>query len=176
MVGDFYQHTFDTSRDGRTNENLHKKYDNYQKRLLDAGFEVDANTLSVSYRCGPEVCSIINNKLGIKILPKKGPTRTQRINDDVTAQKIVSDNEVIKLFRESSRKYKCRSDNWGNSKGLEYKKVCVVLDGNGAKAVDNGDENLAPQTRNKLYVALTRGSDYVYLLNQSSKAIEAVKS
>ena len=34
LVGDFYQHTFDTSRDGKTNSTLHDDFLKYQERFL----------------------------------------------------------------------------------------------------------------------------------------------
>jgi hypothetical protein len=62
LVGDFYQHTFDTSRDGNTQKSLHECFDKYCAKLNKAGFEVDLTSLSNSYRCSPSVCEFVSKK------------------------------------------------------------------------------------------------------------------
>ncbi|MCY4046416.1 MAG: AAA family ATPase, partial [Cellvibrionales bacterium] len=44
FVGDFYQHTFDTSKDGKLNSGLYKDFGKYKKVLQKAGLEVDATS------------------------------------------------------------------------------------------------------------------------------------
>ena len=45
LVGDYFQHTFDTSRDGNVRRNLHKKgTEVYLKEFESAGFEVDTHS------------------------------------------------------------------------------------------------------------------------------------
>lgn len=63
FVGDFYQHTFDTSRDGNTNVSLHKQLDGYLKKAQDMGLAVDADTLDRSYRCSASVCKFVEDNL-----------------------------------------------------------------------------------------------------------------
>lgn len=65
LVGDFYQHTFDTSRDGNTQKSLHECFDKYCAKLNKAGFEVDLTSLSNSYRCSPSVCSFVSKNIGM---------------------------------------------------------------------------------------------------------------
>ena len=45
FVGDFYQHTYDTSKDGNVNINLFNDYATYKDKFLKKGFIVDENTL-----------------------------------------------------------------------------------------------------------------------------------
>ena len=159
MVGDFYQHTFDTSRDGNVNKNLYNNYDEYKRKFIDAGLSVDCEKLSKSYRFGAEVCSVIKDKLGITILSHENQsTGIKYIEECELIDKIMFDDNIIKLFYKENYKYNCKSINWGNSKGLQYKQICIIL----IKAVCG--EKIAPQTRNKLYVALTRASGCIYLL------------
>ena len=63
-VGDFYQHTFDTSRDGNVNKNLHNDYAKYKALFINIGVDVDEQILSKSYRCSPNVCKFITEKIG----------------------------------------------------------------------------------------------------------------
>lgn len=55
-VGDFYQHTFDTSRDGNVNNCLYEDYGKYLLRFKHMGFEPDITTLKKSFRCSPTIC------------------------------------------------------------------------------------------------------------------------
>ena len=45
VVGDFFQHTFSTSKDGNTNSTLYDDYNRYIKYWNDAGFGVNLETL-----------------------------------------------------------------------------------------------------------------------------------
>ncbi len=56
FVGDFYQHSFDTSRDGIVNKSLHDNFEDYKKKFSSMGLSIDTATLSNSYRCSPSVC------------------------------------------------------------------------------------------------------------------------
>ena len=168
LVGDFNQHTFDTSRDGPTNRTLHDDYGKYKKRFEKAGIVVDTTSLAKSYRCSQTVCDFIRDHLGIDIYPHTTHTTEARLlagQDD--ANRLHACEETVKLFYQEHYKYGCYSQNWGNSKGIDhYQDVCVVLNGTTFKAFTNGvlrDAN--PQTRNKLYVACSRPRRGLYLMS-----------
>ena len=57
MVGDFFQHTFDTSRDGNVNANLHDDYEKYKNTFSKMGIYVDLISLVQSHRCSPTICT-----------------------------------------------------------------------------------------------------------------------
>ena len=59
FVGDFFQHTFDTSRDGNIQKELHNNYEAYLCKFKDAGYIIDLDILSHSYRCSPTVCRFV---------------------------------------------------------------------------------------------------------------------
>ena len=59
LVGDFRQHTFDTSRDHSVNRSLHDDFTAFTKRFEKVGINVDTTSLSLSRRCSPAVCSFI---------------------------------------------------------------------------------------------------------------------
>ena len=56
FVGDFYQHTFDTSRDGATNSTLFNSKAKYESRFTAKGFICDSTSLVNSWRCSKNVC------------------------------------------------------------------------------------------------------------------------
>ena len=45
FVGDFYQHTYDTSRDGNVNKNLFDNFPSYEARFINQGFSSDRTSL-----------------------------------------------------------------------------------------------------------------------------------
>jgi DNA helicase-2/ATP-dependent DNA helicase PcrA len=167
LVGDFHQHTFDTSRDGPMNKALHDDYEKYKKRFEKVGLVVDTTSLAKSYRCSQTVCDFIREHLGIEIYSHSSDA-TEAIllvrQDD--ADRLHACEETIKLFYREHRKYGCYSENWGSSKGADhYQDVCVVLNGTAYKAFKDGVlRNAAPQTRNKLYVACSRPRGNLYLI------------
>jgi len=167
LVGDFYQHTFDTSRDGSTRKNLHKDYELYQKEFEKVGLKIDLDTLVKSYRCSPQICSFVSDNLGISIESHHANgAKIQFVRDGDAATKLFDDANRIKLFYESHAKYDCASNNWGKSKGRDdYQDVCVVLNRNTLKLFYAGKlDELNPTSKNKLYVALTRARGVAYLV------------
>ena len=167
MVGDFYQHTYDTSRDGNVNKNLHKSLTTYTKRLKGKGYNLDHKSLSKSYRCSLTICSFISQKMGIEIEShREDETKFEYVDSQLRADQLFKQDDIVKLFHNSHKKYSCFSDNWGASKGIDsYGSVCVVLN----KKTDDFYKNdkltsLPAITKNKLYVACTRSRADLYLV------------
>ncbi len=99
LVGDFYQHTFDTSRDGNTQKSLHECFDKYCVKLKKSGFEIDLTSLSNSYRCSPSVCAFVSERVGIKILSHREDEVIVRYVDNVgEVDSIFNNDSVVKLF------------------------------------------------------------------------------
>ncbi len=170
LVGDFWQHTYDTSRDKAVNGNLHHSFEAYANRFRNAGFEVDTKSLLHSRRCSQAVCAFISERLGIPI-----STMSDRVAAvlDVSSQEeadaLWRRSDVVKLFYREHSRYACASQNWGASKGEDhYDEVCVVLNPNTLSHHARGElAKLAPATLNKLYVALSRSRGNVYLASQT---------
>jgi DNA helicase II / ATP-dependent DNA helicase PcrA len=170
LVGDFYQHTFDTSRDGRTNATLYSDLDGYIQRLSNAGFTVDTDLLKKSYRCSPNTCEFITSKLGIDIHSHRNDeTQIIILGDEIRAAPIINDSSIVKLFYRQHYLYECFSRNWGECKGEDdYHDICIVLNQGTQTHLERGTlHNLAPTTKNKLYVALSRAHGSVYLISQT---------
>lgn len=167
LVGDFYQHTFDTSRDGNVNKSIHKDFDKYKKLFRTMGLTVDTISLDKSYRCSPDVCNFISDNLKIKIKSHKNENSIIKlVEDKKKAYEIFKDDTVIKLFYKNSHKYNCSSRNWGGSKGEDkYIDVCVVLNQNTMKHYSDLSK-LSPQTINKLYVACSRAHRNLYFVDK----------
>jgi len=170
FVGDFHQHTFDTSRDGNVNANLHENYDAYMKKFERARLKVDTDSLKRSRRCSKSVCDFITEKIGIDIQAYDERTSVVCFEDDPAAvTALYQDPGTVKLFYKEHQKYGCFSQNWGASKGIDnYEDVCVVLNPGNVKAWNAGSfRDINPETRNKLYVACSRARGNLTFIPES---------
>lgn len=169
FVGDFYQHTYDTSNDGRVNISLHNNYDMYKKKFSEMGLEVDTTSLNSSHRCSPTVCDYITDNVGIVIHSHRSDqTIVKYVVDMEEGTEIIKSNDIVKLFWQKHYNYNCFSSNWGESKGADhYNDVCVVLYKSIKKPFQNGKINaLSQRIKNKLYVACTRARGNLYFLEE----------
>lgn len=167
LVGDFFQHTFDTSRDGNVNMNLHKDLATYKSKLKGQGYNIDDTTLSKSYRCSPTVCNFVSQEIGIAIESHRDDeTKVEYVDSEERADHLFHQSDIVKLFYQSHHKYPCFSNNWGASKGIDsYGSVCVVLNNKTDEHYKNGQLALLPSmTKNKLYVACTRSRADLYFV------------
>lgn len=167
FVGDFFQHTYDTSRDGSLNKGLHVDYYNYKVKFEKLGFVVDETALGRSRRCSPTTCEFVSEKLGIAIGSHlEEETTLEFVDDEDWAEAIFHQENTVKLFYQSHLRYHCFSDNWGASKGVDaYDSVCVVLNGKTEKLFREGRLfELPPTTKNKLYVACTRARSELFFV------------
>lgn len=159
FVGDFHQHTFDTSRDGNVNVSLHDNYDAYTKKFQRAKLKIDTDSLKHSRRCSKDVCDFIAEKIGIDIQAHDERRSVVRFEADPGAvEALYRDPKTVKLFYKEHQKYGCFSQNWGASKGMDsFQDVCVVLNPGTLRAWNAGNfRDINPETRNKLYVACSR--------------------
>jgi superfamily I DNA/RNA helicase len=168
FVGDFFQYTFDTSRDGSVNGNLHNDYVGYRRKFELMGLNVDTETLDKSWRCSPNVCDFVTTELGIRIASKnkRENTSVTFLNSQDEADEIICNNEIVKLFYSSHFKFNCFSNNWGATKGEDhYHDVCVILTDKARKLLMKNQLNeLPPTSKNKLYVACTRAKGNLYII------------
>lgn len=194
FVGDYHQHTFDTSRDGNYKKNLYQSEDSFLKEIRTHEIDVDTTTLSKSYRCSPSVASFVRDCLGIKMgSHRKDETKIRFVTNQADATSFLENNDVIKLVYQDSNKMPFRSMNWGASKGLDdFDDVCIILkedlfkqlkqaqDRNAQEMkqqtlnLDGFDdvpnkkqfEQVPAQTLNKLYVACTRAKGDIYFVEK----------
>ncbi|MCW5223548.1 DNA helicase UvrD [Verminephrobacter aporrectodeae subsp. tuberculatae] len=169
LVGDFFQHTYVTSHDGRKNATLHEDYEKYKKRFADAGLRVDTTSLAKSHRCSPTICNFIREHLGIDIQSHSDfATEMRFLESQEDANRMHANDKTIKLFYQKHHDYGCYSQNWGGSKGDDHHMdVCVVLNKTTSEAFTAKKlQEAAPLTRNKLYVAFSRARGNLYLVTE----------
>lgn len=175
FVGDFYQHTFDTSRDGLVNKNLFDDIDKYKDRFIAKKFTVDEEKLNKSWRCNKAVCDFIRENLNITMYSHHEKDQSCKIShltdkDKDEIERVMQDGSIVKLHYQNSSKYGPNHKNWGETKGEDcYQDVCVMLNKTTKNYfIDNSLCDLAPTTRNKLYVALTRARGNIYFISEST--------
>lgn len=169
LVGDFFQNTYVTSYDGKTNGTLYSEIEDYCNKLRAAKVQIDTETLGNSYRCSPTICSFIRENMGIAIdSNRKDETKIIKIEDKGEALKIIADNKIIKLVYDKSNERNYLSKNWGECKGEDdYNDTCIILNKTTAKIFAKGKfDELKPRTKNKLYVALTRTRGNCFLIEE----------
>lgn len=166
LVGDFFQHTYNSSRDGNYIGDLFSDVSKYVRLLQNAGYELHSEQLSKSYRCSPTICDFVRNEIGIDIKSHRSDsTELKYITDPKEAKSLREDPSIVKLFYDNHHLHGCYSRNWGECKGEDhYESVCVVLNKNSNKLfLSRKLKDLAQTTKNKLYVAITRAKKNVYL-------------
>ncbi len=171
FVGDFYQHTFDTSRDGKANGTLFDDKKKYEARFTKKGFMVNNTTLQNSWRCSKTICDYISNNIGINISSNRSredDTAIEFVDDEGSMASILANENVIKLHYQNGAKFGSCHKNWGETKGEDhYNDVCVMLNKTTAKKRNARKLfKLPPSNKNKLYVAITRAKENVYLMNE----------
>ncbi|RLK62518.1 RNA helicase [Atopobacter sp. AH10] len=174
LVGDFYQKNLKTSIRGKKGTGIHSNFSNWKAAFIKAGFTVDQDSLSKSYRCPEAICSFIRDKLNINIFSHEQISEPNNIEikliespDEI--KDVIMDDSIIKLFYQSSNKYDCKALNWGASKGLEFSKVCVVLNKTTFELFSKDKLNdMKPLTKSKFYVACTRTQGSLYFVNEAS--------
>lgn len=173
MVGDFYQHTYDSSQDGNANINLYKDYTKYKKLFKQKNIKINTELLKKSRRCSKTVCEFIKNKIGIDIESEhEEETLVKEIIDEKAIINTIENDKIVKLFYNNHIKYNIKNtNNWGNSKGETYNDVCVILNPNTYKLYKkNRLIELPQQTKNKLYVACSRAKNNLNFIEEKKIA------
>ncbi|MCD8145661.1 MAG: TGBp1 family protein, partial [Clostridiales bacterium] len=170
FVGDYYQHTYDTSRDGNVNKSLFNSKSSYEERFSQKGFIVDSTTLTKSWRCGPAICDYITQNLGIAISSNRqgDNSKISFVSSHTEVEELLRDPRIVKLHYQKSYQYGVGHRNWGDTKGEDcYQDVCVCLNKTTMKLYSKGQLNkLVAPTRNKLYVAITRTHGNCFLIEE----------
>lgn len=170
FVGDFYQHTFDTSRDGNVNKSLFNDRAAYEARFSRKGVIPDSKTLVNSWRCGKKICDFVSSNLRIQMSSNccNVDSDVYFITDEKEKATIIGNSDIVKLHYRECYIYGADRRNWGDTKGEDcYQDVCIMLNKETMKKFKSGKlSDLAPSTRNKLYVAITRAHKNVYLIEE----------
>ncbi len=179
LYGDYYQ--AGVSYSCTMNKRPYSKSDNeYQKYLntIESDFKsikIDKESLCKSRRCGKNVTDLINEKFGSDIIYSKEINDTKIAIEEITDIKdlsnkigeMTSNNYIFLVWDKSvANKYKIEKYvTWSKSKGDTYDNVCVILTKAASKFIKGQDPLLDKTSVNKLYVALTRATNSIVIID-----------
>ncbi|MFH0733786.1 MAG: AAA family ATPase [bacterium] len=165
LVGDPRQVTYLTHHE--------RKYSQYTNGLIkefikneckNLGVEIDENILNVSHRCTQSICDFAD-----KIFPLYAKCFSGQLemtgHDGVFLVREKDIESYINKFKPNILRYKKSSKtispkyrwiNFGESKGLTFDRVLLLPTIEISKWIIDNNTILAPETRAKFYVALTR--------------------
>jgi len=115
LVGDYYQHSVSAINNtgkpfekGRGKTKVSISYSDFVQLVKSEKFDVDETTLVKTRRCPEKICEFIRIKLGIEIhADNKNVGNVIWLDSDI--EKILEDDNIVKLVFESSSKYSFRS-------------------------------------------------------------------
>ena len=172
-VGDIYQsNVAPIKKDGKGSSAPFDKINTVDslKKKFPKKVNFDDESLVHSRRVPQKVCELISEKMEIPIQScseMKGNYYWLTDYDEIS--RVLSSRGIPKLIwsRSTSTEYINNINTWGNSKGDTYREACVILTGvtSDVKQWSQIDKN---STKNKLYVALTRATESVYLITAST--------
>lgn len=165
VVGDPRQRTYTTSKEGPHTEETF--FDYAQRRQL---CEIDTNSLSVCHRCRPDVVALANALFpDLPALacatPDEG-TYLHTLSKRERAKPPVDFLEAMHLtWQAKSLPYSnCSTMTMGASKGSEFDDVAVWLTKPMSMWLNNREVPLKPGARAKMYVAVTRARNNLWLV------------
>ncbi|MBP1564440.1 MAG: AAA family ATPase [Oscillospiraceae bacterium] len=172
LVGDYYQHS--VSGDNNSGKPFESKktyisYDCFVNNLIANKFIVDNETLKASRRCSNDICKFVTYKFGIDISSNNTSKGSVFVVNEDNAISILENDQIIKLVYSKSKSYKFNSMNWSYSKGDTFNDVCVILTSTADCILEDDFENSSFSSiiLNKLYVAMTRPKNNLYIMSSS---------
>lgn len=125
--------------------------------------ERDTTSLTTNYRCKVAICNL-SNKLFSDLPPTTSGNNETTIHDGVFLVREVDVAEYLKTYSpvQLRENVKTKVDqnycvmNFGESKGLSFDRVLIYPTNPILKWLADNNSELAPTSRSKLYVALTR--------------------
>ena len=171
LVGDYNQHSVSATNNsgkpfkkGKTDVS----YENFKSIISNLGFEVDETTLQSSRRCPENICKFVQKKLNIAF-SHNNDNNGEVILVNKNIEKILEDNNIVKLVYKNASKCNFRAMNWSYSKGDTFDNACVILTDKFEKIFNNdfSCRGISKITINQLYIALTRTKGKLYIIKNS---------
>jgi DNA helicase II / ATP-dependent DNA helicase PcrA len=178
LVGDPRQGTYSTNSSAKNKQFKKAAIINFfEDDSLE--IETDLTSLTINYRCNEIICSL-SNKLFPNLPPAKSGNAEKTSHDGVFLVKPTDVIEYLKTYSpvqlrenkktEVNKNYK--SMNFGESKGLSFNRVLIYPTKPILNWFVDNNTDLAPTSRSKLYVALTRAKYSVGIICNYSENTE----
>lgn len=169
MVGDVRQVAYKTHTDPKNSKYNNGKIADFFKKVKIARksiIDIDTESLSTSYRCCPQICSIAN-----KVFPDLPPCSSgNNITTDHDGVFFILEQDVEtyynhyhpqELRNSAPKKTIGKPLNIGASKGLEFERVLLYPTANMIKWFFDNSTPLKDGAQSRLYISLTRAKQSV---------------
>jgi len=162
LVGDPRQGTYSTNSSAKNKKFKKAAIINFFE-VDSLGIETDTTSLTTNYRCNEAICNL-SNKLFKDLPPTTSGNSDTTTHDGVFLVKPDDVNEYLKIYSPVQLRENIKAEvnenyrvmNFGESKGLSFDRVLIYPTNPILKWLADNDSELAPTSRSKLYVALTR--------------------
>jgi superfamily I DNA/RNA helicase len=170
LVGDPRQGTYVTNNAAKNKKFQKSKIINFFEEEFN-NIEIDETSLTINHRCSPAICNISN-----KLFPKFGSTKSGNNSisghDGVFFIKVKDVNVYLDKYNPIQLRDKKNivinedydSINFGESKGLSFERTLIYPTSPMLNWLLNNNSELAPTSRSKFYVALTRARQSVGII------------
>lgn len=177
-VGDYYQHSVSYTNQSLEKPFVNKKIEIPYKEYIEneeTNSLVITDMLNYSRRAPESICAFIRDKLNINIYSKsKVKGNVILVNSKEELIDILNNPEITKIVYNNSISYTFSPVvNWTYSKGDTYTNTCVILTKTFQLLFEDHFtlKGINQPAINKLYVALTRAQNNVYIVKQDLFAL-----
>jgi DNA helicase II / ATP-dependent DNA helicase PcrA len=162
LVGDPRQATYSTNSAPKNKKFKKSAIVNFfEDRSID--IETDNSTLTTNYRCVKEICDLSNRLFADEVKTTSGNAKRTG-HDGVFLVKTADVNEYLETYNPVQLRENIKTKvidgykvmNFGESKGLSFDRVLIYPTKPIFDWLNNNISDLAPTSRSKFYVALTR--------------------
>lgn len=181
LVGDPRQGTYSTSNSSKNKKFKKAKIVNFfeDDSLV---VEKDDNTLTINYRSCAAICDLSN-----KLYPDLKKTTSGNTNNTGHDGVFFINTQDIENYLSKYRPIQLRWDSrttisenykvltFGLSKGLEFERVVIYPTPQFIAWIKNNNSELAPTSRSKFYVAITRASHSVGIVCDENLKIDGIE-
>ena len=162
LVGDPRQGTYSTNS-SRKNKQFKKSAIVHFFEDDSLGIDTDTTSLMTNYRCNEAICNL-SNKLFLDLPQATSGNTDTTDHDGVFLVRAVDINEYLKTYSPVQLRENIKTEvnqnyrvmNFGESKGLSFDRVLIYPTKPILEWLADNNSELAPTSRSKLYVALTR--------------------
>lgn len=162
LVGDPRQGTYSTNSTSK-NKKFKKAQILHFFENIPNEIVIDNTSLTTNYRCVPQICNLSNKLFPDHPCTSSGNSNTTE-HDGVFLVKPQDGEKYLTRYNpiqlRDSRSTPVNTNfkvmNFGESKGLSFDRVLIYPTKPFCKWLDNNLSNLAPTSRSKFYVAITR--------------------
>ena len=164
LVGDPRQATYSTNNASKNKKYKKSKIIHFFEDIPnEIEIEIDDTSLAINYRCISDICNLSNKLFPDLQSAKSGNTKTTE-HDGVFLVRTQDAEEYLQKFNPVQLQDTKRTEvncnykvmNYGESKGLSFKRVLIYPTKPVRDWLKNNHSDLAPTSRAKLYVAITR--------------------